>query len=47
MSKHNDIYSILGKLNSLEPKAPTAKQPVIEDNSSTFKKDLVQRLSES
>jgi len=47
MSKHNDIYSILGKLNSLEPKAPTAKQPVTEDNSSTFKKDLVQRLSES
>ena len=47
MSKHNDIYSILGKLNSLEPKQPTAKQPVAEDNSSTFKKDLVQRLSES
>jgi len=47
MSKHTDIYSILGKLNSLEPKAPTAKQPVTEDNSSTFKKDLVQRLSES
>ena len=47
MSKHNDIYSILGKLNSLAPKAPTAKQPVTEDNSSTFKKDLVQRLRES
>jgi hypothetical protein len=47
MSKHNDIYSILGKLNSLAPKQPTAKQPVVEDNSSSFKKDLVQRLSES
>ena len=48
MSKHNDIYSILGKLDKLSPKQePAQAKQNLNENASPFKTDLLTRLSES